>query len=261
MKIRDHGTRARYVFGESGQDRSNGCRCPECGEANRAYARHQAKRKRLESLGRTDGPWAAPMVDAAPVQAHVLALGELGVGYRRVADMAGVSHTTLLKIRTGERTRCTRALADAVLAVPLVADLADHQLIDAASTWKLVRQILRRPGWTKARLSGELGQGGRALQLGRRRVTVRNADHVARIASDLGIAVTPAGERRLPIEPLLELDTISSLARRTNTHGRQWHRWKHDGIPASIADTAAVSLGLHPAELWADWYAEDVVAS
>jgi hypothetical protein len=255
--VRAHGTRARYAYGESGPDRANGCRCPDCCEANRAYARYQAKRKRLEPMGRTEGPWAAPFVDAAPVREHILELGRQGVGYKRVATLAGVSKTALLQIRKG-RPRCRRELANAVLALPLTAPVADNQLVDATTTWKLIRQILRQPGWTKARLSAEIGQNGRALQLGRRHVTARSANAVARVADRLGTVADPRAERRVPAAPLLELDTVSALARRTDTHARQWHRWKTAGIPMSIADHVAVALGLHPAELWADWYADDL---
>jgi transcriptional regulator with XRE-family HTH domain len=257
---RAHGTRARYVWGPGpGQDRSLGCRCDECCEANRAYARYQAKRKRLETLGRTSGPWAAPFVDASAARAHVLALGELGVGYKRVAELAGVSKTGLLEVRRGRRSRIRREVADAILAVPLEADVASGQLVDAAETWQLVRKILRRPGWSKARISAEIGQGGRALQLGSGQVTARNARSIAHLAEELGVA-EPAGDaRRFDVEPVLALGLpIAELARRTGIDGAQFHRWKRGrSIPAARADQIACSLGLHPVQLWPDWFELD----
>lgn len=249
---RPHGTRARYVFGPGpGQDRSAGCRCDACVNANRAYARFQQKRKRLEGLGRTSGPWAAPFVDAAPVRAHLLALADAGVGSRRVAELAGVSRTALLAIRGGTRSRCRRQVAEAVLAVEV--EPAGGTLVDARETWKLIRRILRRPGWTKARISAEIGQGGRALQLGRRRITARNARAAAELAARVGVISPPVDRRRFPLDPVLARHTIAEAARAAGFHSAQLSRWKRTGVPAAAADRLAVALGRHPLELWPDW--------
>lgn len=257
---RAHGTRARYVWGPGpGQNRSLGCRCEACSEANRAYARYQAKRKRLEALGRTAGPWAAPVVDAAPARAHVLALGELGVGYKRVAELAGVSTSTLLEVRSGRRQRIRREVAEAVLALPLEADVADGQLVDATETWRLVRKILRRPGWSKARISASIGQGGKALQLGAVQVTARNARTILRLAEELGLVEYDGDTRRFDVAPVLALGVpIVEIARRSGIDSAQIHRWKRGaGIPAAKADQLACSLGVHPAQLWPDWFELD----
>lgn len=177
---RPHGTRACYVFGSGrGQDRSQGCRCEPCREANRVYARFDAKRQRLQ---RTTGRFAMPLVDAAPVREHVAMLAGQGVGARRAAELAGVQRQTVRKILGGQ-PRVLRETAEKLLAVQ--ASPAAHQLVDAADTWFRVRWILDQPGWTKARLSGELGQGGLALQLGRERVTARNAESVKRLFDQL----------------------------------------------------------------------------
>lgn len=263
MTERAHGTRARYVFGPGpGQDRSKGCRCELCCEANRAYARYQGKRKRLEALSLSSGPWAPPFVDAGPARARILELGERGVGYKRVAELASLGKTAVLDIRNGRRDRIRRETADALLAVSLEAEPAGGQLAPAAPTWKLVRAILRRPGWSKARISAEIGTGGRALQLGRRRVTVRNARLIAELAERLDVVRPPADERRFPLEPLLKFRTVAELARQTGIAAATFHRYRRTGgLPASRADAVAVAVGCHPLELWPDWYddqAEDV---
>jgi hypothetical protein len=68
-----HGTRACYV---------RGCRRPECLAANRAYA---ARVSRLKLYGRWE-----PYTGAAPVRDHIRALSAAGIGWKRVAFLAGV---------------------------------------------------------------------------------------------------------------------------------------------------------------------------
>lgn len=253
-QTRAHGTRACYVFGPGpGQDRSAGCRCEPCCDANRAYARMQRKRKSLEGLGRESGPWASPFTDAAPVRERIFAFAERGIGYKRLAELAGVSKSSLLAVRTGKRDRVRRELASAVLAVPLDADVADGQLVDATETWQLIDLILRRKGWSKARISAELGGAGRALQLGDERVTAGHARAIAALADRLDV-VAVADARRFPVAPLLARHSIKGLERRTGIDERQFHRWKHSGVPYSRADEIAGALGSHPVELWPDWY-------
>ena len=77
-----HGTRAAYV-----KDR---CRCKRCRRANTADSRTSHRE-------RTYGRWE-PYVDAGPARAHILALREAGFGLRRIAQLAGVSTTTLRAI-------------------------------------------------------------------------------------------------------------------------------------------------------------------
>jgi transcriptional regulator with XRE-family HTH domain len=165
--MRTHGTRAMYVVEK--------CRCEPCRHAHRTYARFQQKRRRL---GRTQGAWALPYVNAEPIRAHIAELRAAGVGYRRIAELAGITRSSLVKIINGRR-QVRRETAQAVLAVS-ADQLAPTALVDATDTWAKVRWILEQPGWTKTRLARELGQRG-VLQLGRHRVTVRNAAAVAAV--------------------------------------------------------------------------------
>lgn len=258
--MRAHGTRARYTWGPGpGKDAARGCRCTPCVEANRAYARKQQKRKRLEPLGRTSGPFAPPFVDAAPARAHLLVLADAGIGYRRAAELADVARSSVAAVRTGKATRIRRETAAAILAVPVDADVADSVLVDAAPTWKLIDAILRRAGWTKARIGAELGQNGRALQLGTDQITARHARTIRALAQRLEI-IDPLPKRRFPLAPLLGTRTIKDLERLTGVADRQLHRWKDYGIPMDRADELACMLGHHPSLLWDDWYDESEAA-
>lgn len=253
---RPHG-RARYIWGPGpGQDRSKACRCDVCCEANRAYSRMQRKRKAVEGVGLTSGPFAAPFVDAGAARLRLLILGDHGLGYERVAELAGVGHTCAFDIRSGAKRRIRRETAEAILRVTLdLATPAGGQRVDARATWVIVNRILRRKGWTKARLGAAIGQGGLSLQLGRRTITYRNAQAIAAVADELGVVHAPELERRFPVEPLFQGRSIAGLARTIGIDNAQLHRWKRSGIPADRADHIAVALGRLPFEIWPDWYA------
>ena len=45
-----------------------------------------------------------------------------------------------------------------------------------------------------------------------------------------------------------------AAARRLGTSPRQVHRWRKEGVPWLFADKLAVRIGLHPCEVWVDWF-------
>jgi hypothetical protein len=65
-------------------------------------------------------------------------------------------------------------------------------------------------------------------------------------------AVSP----RVPLEPLVERygGNGSALARALGCAQEQVSRWRSHGLPLVSADRLAVALGLHPVEVWPDWY-------
>lgn len=86
-------------------------------EGHRVYERHQ-KRRRV----RPDSGHVSPFVDEATrreVQAHLLALGESGVGVDRLHRVTGVAVSTIQGIRSGRTRRVSRRVADVLLAVHL----------------------------------------------------------------------------------------------------------------------------------------------
>jgi hypothetical protein len=157
-----HGMRARYV---------TGCRCEPCREANRAYARLRGKMNRA-------GEWNG-LVDAAHVRAHLELLSAAGVGYKTVADVAGVAKTVLAEVRVGKKTRVRAQTEKAVLAVG-PDTLTDAKLVPARPTWKLLRALMEQEDWSRAELARRLGYKVGALQINRRRVTAKTAMRVER---------------------------------------------------------------------------------
>lgn len=162
-----------------------GCRCAECRAANTAYARQREAAIRA-------GDWNG-LVPADRARAHMLALAKQGIGRRAVQAATDIAESILSKIRAGTRTQIRASTERAILAV--TADMAaDHALVDAAPSWKLIRE-LQEAGFSKVRIARELGQSGPGLQLGRERITVRNAHQVQRVHARLmasGEALVPA---------------------------------------------------------------------
>ena len=168
--MRAHGERARYCHGPDEHDQpkqlaGRGCRCEPCVQANRRYAAWQ-RRQLLYKRPR--------FVSAKSACAHILALGVDGLGYKQVAAQAHVAQSTVLKVRTGTRTLVRAETRDAILAVSRASPLAAHQLVAATVTWQRLDALIGR-GFSKAWISGQLGQNGRALQVSRSQVTVETA--------------------------------------------------------------------------------------
>lgn len=57
-----------------------------------------------------------------------------------------------------------------------------------------------------------------------------------------------------PLEDLVDADRLRAAVGRLGVK-RQWYRWRLAGLPERRADELAVEVGLHPAEVWADWIA------
>lgn len=108
-----HGTRARYVAG---------CRCPECGHANRVYLDDYKAGRAIE--GRRTVP-------AYAVVTHIAALRASGVELTAIARLTGFSVHHLRSVARGGYSRVTRRLHDAVLSIQ-PGDYSENSLVPAA---------------------------------------------------------------------------------------------------------------------------------
>jgi len=163
---RAHGDRLRYLAG---------CRCADCRRVNSAY-------ENMRSKARKAGDWNG-LVPAGKARSHLAALSRLGVGYRAVADVADVSRCVLQKIINGQRGNIRALTERAILAVSTDA-AADRANIPAGPTWALLDELIA-DGYSKAELARLMGYKTRALQIGRARVTVRNAYDVEKLHARL----------------------------------------------------------------------------
>ncbi len=169
MTTRAHGTRARYVFGATGSDWRNGCRCPDCSAAAVTY---EKRRQRARARGEV------AYVDAAEAREHLLFLRASGLGRRGVAAASGLSPSQVSKIARGTVKRIRPATADRILAVHLGKTPAGSY-VDAARTLTQIDDLVHTVGMTRTAIAHALGYQTHALQIGKEgRVTKANADRV-----------------------------------------------------------------------------------
>lgn len=188
-----HGQRASYA---------KGCRCDLCTDANRAY-------ETARQTGQTD------LVDAGPARAHVQRLLARGAGQKPLARAAGVNVKTVVELADGTLRRIRPETEQVLLALTVEAAAAHTGAgrwggsVPAGPTWRLIDWMVMR-GWPKSWISREIGQGGRALQLNRTRISKGSAEAVAELDRRLGRTRRPPARRsnRLGGELLPTLDEL-----------------------------------------------------
>lgn len=175
-----HGERNCYVI-----DR---CRGAACREAIRVYEQH---RRRQRAYGRH------AYADAAPAVEHVRSLMAAGLGWKRIAEKAGVASSSVYPLLYGRpdrnggrpRTKARKATVDALLAVPMpgLDDFGGGHVIDGTGTRRRL-QALVAIGWAKSRLADRLGwlpgNLGRLIE-GSAMVTVATARAVRALYDEL----------------------------------------------------------------------------
>lgn len=116
---------------------------------------------------------------AADVRAHIRKLGRAGVGYKSVAEACDVAFSIVQGVMSGRKKFVRLRTAQKILAVTRDA-VADHALVDAAPTWKLVDELYRG-GFTLGEIALRLGHKRAALQIGKARVLAKTAHQVKRL--------------------------------------------------------------------------------
>lgn len=168
------------------------CRCTGCCKASTDYSN---RRYRLIAYHR----WQ-PFIDAAPVQQHVRALMEFGIGWQRVARLAGVGTTTVSNLLYGRKgcppTRRIRPhIGAALLAVqPEIGALSDKSMIDGTGTRRRV-QALVAAGWSIKDQADRLGrcQRNHGHTFRQERVLVCTYRQIRRLYEELSPIPAPAG--------------------------------------------------------------------
>lgn len=133
------------------------------------------------------------LVGTTKVLRHLARLSAHGVGYKSVAAAADVGHTTLCDILRGRKNKIRFQSERSVLAVTAEA-IADHGIVDAGETWRLLNDLLAR-GLSKSEIARRLGTKP-ALQVNRQRVLARTAYAVARLHR---IVTTPKASEPAPM--------------------------------------------------------------
>lgn len=136
------------------------CRCGAC----RAWmSAAERRRNRLKAYGR----WDTGLVDAQPVREHVEALQEFGIGYMRVARLAGVQPRAVAALIYGRQEsgprkgevlkRIKRETADKILSVePSLENVADRGQVPSYPYVRMVRALVAW-GWSQSKIANALG--------------------------------------------------------------------------------------------------------
>jgi hypothetical protein len=211
MSQRPHGY-ARY--------RLDGCRCYTCGYARSQY---DDRRNRLIAYGQWE-----PFVGIEETQFRIQSLKDLGFGDRAIATLAGIERKTIRDIAAGIRhdpsrnnpplTKIRRETAAAVAAIPYdQLEAPDGAYIDATLTWERIGQLLDA-GYTRTWIARRLGSTAKtpALQLGRRRVTARQARAVRDLVTEVmgprvKAAATTPGPRGLVVSAAEILAAVNDV--------------------------------------------------
>lgn len=220
---RPHGDRLRYLAG---------CRCDACRKANSSREREYAQ---LRKAGEGN-----PIVPADAARAHILALAAAGVGIASVAEATGISRAILCGIKDGSRPNLRRTNEQKILSVPLDY-LADGALVDARPIWQLIRKTMRDGGFTQRRIGQAIhGPHAHSLQIGKKQVTVRNANRVRKACEALlagGECLVSAARTKRLIASMLH-DTLNdrrSVAREIGCTEAELEVTR-DRVPRAFAD-------------------------
>lgn len=136
------------------------CRCTPCSQHR---SETDSRRQKDKAYGRYD----RSLTDAGPVREHMLMLNEYGIGYRRVAMIAGIGNTSARNIiwgrqdpgpRKGETLKhVKRETAEKILAIqPSLDLLADPVSVPAMPYIRMVKALVA-VGWSQAKIAAELG--------------------------------------------------------------------------------------------------------
>lgn len=207
--------------------------------ARRNYARY---RHRQMAYGR----WQ-PYIDAEPVRTHVVTLQTAGLGWKRIARLAGLSTSTVWKLLYGDphrgmapSKRVRPETAEKLLSVSASLDvLGDAATVDATGTRRRL-QALVAIGWSQNRLAARIGMApgnfGRVIHHAEQ-VQASTARAVRDLYEELWSTVPSVEERR---------GEISADRARNYAAARGWApplAWDEDAID----DPAAVPHGVEPA--------------
>lgn len=160
--------------------------------------------KRLRAYGRFD----TGLVDAAPVREHMMILAEFGMGYKRIAKLAGIGVTPTRNLiwgrqepgpRYGEmQKRVKRETAEALLSVrPEIENLAPGANTPARGVHRRVQALAAR-GWSVSRVGAECGVTPANFHTMMHRDSVLKSTHdlVAAVYNRLWNVVPPHSEWR-----------------------------------------------------------------
>ena len=150
-----HGTRIKYM---------GGCQCLKCRAANSEYETERAKRRK-------NGEWNG-LVRVEKTRNHIEKLSKKGIGYKTVADAAGMSASSVAKIKYGQ-SKYVRALNEKAILEVDETCANEKTLVCAKATWQRLNYLMSE-GFTEAEISKRLGYKSPYLQFNKQKIIARN---------------------------------------------------------------------------------------
>lgn len=177
------------------------CRCTQCSKHRMA---HETRRRKDQAYGRYD----TGLVDADPVRDHILKLGEFGIGYKRVAELAGVGTTAVRTLIWGRQDpgprhgeipkRIARDKAEKILAVQATIDnLGARKPIPSRGAHRRVQALVAR-GWSLSKIADRIGMTGSNMSSFMQRPMIGAGSHraIAEVYEELWDQLPPRDEWR-----------------------------------------------------------------
>lgn len=176
------------------------CGCLKCRAAHKERTNRRIK---LQAYGRFD----SGLVDAVPVRYHLHMLRDSGLGYARIAELAGVGQTAVRDLLYGRSAsgprkrewlnRVKRETAERIMAVwPAPELLADARLVPALGTHRRIQALVAH-GWSMSKLAQKMGwevQNVSAM-LRRSQVEARTMRKVSAMFDELWNVAPPSATR------------------------------------------------------------------
>lgn len=182
----DHGTYARFTLDH--------CHCDHCRAAKTAYEKERRRRKVYGEVA---------YVDARPATAHMRELMAAGMGWKRIASLAGLDASVVYPLLYGRpdrnggavRTKARAATVAALLSVTV--DLADSAVVHSVGASRRL-QALCAVGWSVNQIASRSGLDRQALDaaLAGRRILARTVRAIAAIYDELWDQTPPQGNQR-----------------------------------------------------------------
>lgn len=185
---REHGTKAKYV--------AEKCRCLDCTVAAREYNKTFRR-----AVARPDEAWVA-YVPALRARRHLLDLQRNGVGYKTVANIAGLAESTVGKILWPNRyrgmgpSRRVRPVTEAKILAVTLDQVDGAQRIPGGPTWELLDDLLAQ-GFYRTWIARQIiHPDARALQIHRDTVRASTARKVEQLHREWSGRTPPAKKTR-----------------------------------------------------------------
>lgn len=161
VNLDEHGTRWHY---------NAGCRCFACTLAN---ARYKMLRAEANARGDWNG-WVSP----EQAKARLELLAEKGIGHRQAAKLAGISVTTVQRIRSGESQNIRAKVEQAILSI--TPTLAHGAIVNGYHERRRLKD-LKSEGFTLQELAERLRLPRRWVEQDHHPMRVRNVLKVRRL--------------------------------------------------------------------------------